>query len=157
MQKTLVDILHEKAGLAKEALGEVRLAQSEKGGSIGDILIKKKMLTETQWLGILSDLYDLPVLQQLPVGSTRSLVIQNIPIQFLKKYVMVPLENEMPGAPAGKDGIHDAEKPPAVLIAVNDPTQFQPIDDLIRIIGMENVTARALDPGSDPVRHQHLL
>mgnify|MGYP000560231292 CR=1 FL=1 len=140
MHKTLVDVLHEKTGLDREALEEVRQVQREKGGSIGEILIRKKLLTERQWLDALSAVFDLPVVHQLPSGGAQSTVIQDIPIQFLKKHVMVPLDNAAPTRPGkGEDGDMGAGRLPSVMLAVNDPTHFQAIDDLIRIIGTADV------------------
>jgi general secretion pathway protein E len=78
-------------------------------------------------------LYDIPFLPDLPIGNIRSEITRDVSIQFLKKYVMVPLESaERQGEVAGESS------PKACMIAVNDPTRFQPLDDLVRIMGVDD-------------------
>ncbi len=77
-------------------MAEARRIKEEKGGRIGDILVQQKNISETQLLEALSTQYDLPYWPILPLDSIESEFIEKVPIQFLKKYLMVPLEYENP-------------------------------------------------------------
>ncbi len=147
MVTQLSDILHKNIGIPLDDVQEARRLRTEKGGTLGDILIKKKLITETQFLEALSLQYGIPFWSQLPLDNMESDLIRQVPIQFLKKYFMVPLEQRTKaeitekksgdgdGAPetTGSNG-HKR----SYIIAINDPSHFQPIDDLVRIIGMND-------------------
>ncbi len=153
----LSEILKTQAGVTEENYQEARRIKKEKGGSLGDILVRKKFITEDQLLEALSRLYGLPLWDQLPLNQNESDIIRDVPIQFLKKYFMVPLEVDTNGDNRQKAGLKPKPgtetspetAPPAdieaedrrhrkYIIAVNDPAGFQPVDDLIRIIGSDN-------------------
>jgi len=110
------DILTESAGLSEQALNEALRVQSEKGGRIGEILIRQGSVTETEVLNALGIQLDLPVRLNLLAPDLETSFAEEIPIQFLRKFRMVP--------------VITAE---AALIAVNDPLLFQPLDDLMRL------------------------
>ncbi len=117
------EILREIWALSKEALAEALQIQKEKGGSIGEVLIQRGAITEADLLKALGIQFGLPL---WPIISTEDMDIsfaQHIPIQFLKKYKMVPVSTHDDGA----------------YIAVNDPMAFQPLDDLRLIMGWDGV------------------
>ncbi len=114
------EILKEICPLSEETLAEALQIQKEKGGRIGEILIQKGAIVEADLLKALGIQFGLPL---WPTISTEDMDIdftQHVPIQFLKKYKMVPV--------ATPDGTH---------IAVNDPMLFQPLDDLLLILGWD--------------------
>lgn len=116
------EILREICALSKEALAEALQIQKEKGGSIGEVLIQRGAITEADLLKALGIQFGLPL---WPTISTEDMDIsfaQHIPIQFLKKYKMVPVSI-----------------PDGANIAVNDPMAFQPLDDLRLIMGWDGV------------------
>jgi len=115
----------------------------EKGGHTGEILIQKNLLSESDWLQALSLLYSIPFWPELPLDTFGSDFTRTLPIQFLKKYVMVPIEPPAnPDNPEGSPTDPSPGKPPrressaACIIAINDPTSIQPLDDLVRIMGL---------------------
>ena len=66
-----------------------------------------------------------------------------VPIQFLKKYHMLPLEPQplptvQSGPPSDDDAKASETESKRNAIAINDPADFQPLDDLAGILGMEN-------------------
>ena len=114
------EILREICALSEEALAEALQIQEEKGGSIGEVLIQRGAITEADLLKALGIQFRLPL---WPTISTEDMDIsfaQHIPIQFLKKYKMVPVST------------HDG-----AYIAINDPMAFQPLDDLRLIMGWD--------------------
>ncbi|MBW2640000.1 MAG: type II secretion system ATPase GspE [Deltaproteobacteria bacterium] len=141
MQKPLTQILRETFGVSQEDLNEAQKIKSEKGGRFGEILVAKKNITETQFLEALSIQYGIPFWPDLPLESFKTDFISQVPIQFLKKYVMVPLISDT--KESGVDNSLPQLEPEnatetlphsAAVIAINDPADIQALDDLIRIL-----------------------
>ena len=107
------EVLKETCGFSEEVLADALKVQEEKGGWIGEILIRQNAVSESDLLKALSTQFDLPFLPDLPTQDLTTDFAGKVPIQFLKKYKMVPVvtSNE-------------------AFIAVNDPFAFQPLDDL---------------------------
>lgn len=120
--KLIGEILTDTRGLSSEALNEALKVQEEKGGRIGEILIRQKAISETDLLKALAFQFDLSFHSELPVEGLDMDFTDRIPIQFLKKYMMVPVMT-----------------PQGSLIAINDPLQFQPLDDLTLLLGLNGV------------------
>jgi general secretion pathway protein E len=145
MINQLSQILIENYGLSEEILAEARHIRAEKGGSLGQILVDQNNLSETQLLQALRNQYDLPFWPKLPFDNTGSDVTTKVAIQFLKKHFIVPFECRRPitAMDCGLAQVNapDSNKqlyPPGFFIAVKDPSNLQPIDDLIRILNLEN-------------------
>ena len=132
MNKTLEELLTTKFGVSEEDYADaVRLYKDKGGGSLSDVLLRRKVINETQLLDALSDQYDLPFWPELPMENFGEDRTRNAPISFLKRHAMVPLvlKNTQPDSEAAlpEDMVN--------IIAVNDPSAFQPLDDLARMIG----------------------
>jgi general secretion pathway protein E len=102
-----------QAGVSEAVLSET--ARELRGNGV---LIQKKVIAETRLLEALSNHFNLPFLPELPTDHMNTDFTAQIPILYLKKYRMVPLET-----------------PDGALIAVNDPSNFQALDDLRRLLG----------------------
>ncbi len=135
MRRTLVEILKETAGISDADIEEALKVKTEKGGAIGDILLKKKLISEPQLLEAQSVQYEIPFWPKLPMDHVESSLAHQIPIHFLKKFTMVPLASNHESAL--EDGGAVSAERSGFIIAVNDPTAFQPLDDLIHLIGAE--------------------
>jgi general secretion pathway protein E len=122
MEREIGEILQEICSLSEDLLAEARMIQEEKGGRMGEILLEKGAITEADLLKALGIQFGLPVWSAISTEGMDLGFTENIPIQFLKKYKMVPVTTE--------------EK---AYIAVNDPTLFQPLDDLRLIQGWNGV------------------
>jgi general secretion pathway protein E len=107
-----------QAGVSEAVLSET--ARELRGNGVGlfEMLIQKKVIAETRLLEALSNHFNLPFLPELPTDHMNTDFTAQIPILYLKKYRMVPLET-----------------PDGALIAVNDPSNFQALDDLRRLLG----------------------
>ncbi|MBW1940428.1 MAG: Flp pilus assembly complex ATPase component TadA, partial [Deltaproteobacteria bacterium] len=138
MKKHLSQILKENFGISKEDYSDAEKLKNEQNTGIGEILVKKKIITEMQLLEALSIQYDIPFLPKLLVDNIRTDFTKHVPIQFLKKYLMVPLERNN----ASSDLENNSDQKDAnnstpsddYLIAINGPACFQPLDDLLRIL-----------------------
>lgn len=128
MSKSLLQILKDKTLISEKEIKEVQKTINEKGGNTGEILVNKKIITEAQLLETLSALYDIPFWHELPVDHISNDFTRKVSIQFLKKYVMVPLTNN--------EKVVDGR--PGSIIAINDPVSLQAIDDLVRILGLDD-------------------
>ena len=100
-----------------------RIALKGKGGAgFFELLIRKKAIDEIRLLRILSEHFSIPFWRELPMESINIDFTQNVPISYLKKHKMVP--------------IITAE---TQVIAVNDPVNFQPADDLRLLLQTPNL------------------
>ncbi|MBW1912839.1 MAG: type II secretion system protein GspE, partial [Deltaproteobacteria bacterium] len=111
--KLIGEILLETCGLPDDSLSEGLAIQEEKGGRIGEILIRQKRISEVDLLEALGAQFGLKFLSDLPISELKIDFTDKVPIQFLKQYRMVPVFT--------RDNS---------FIAINDPLLFQPLDDL---------------------------
>ncbi len=111
--KFLGEILLELQVLSEEALEEGLRYQEEKGGLLGEILVRQKALSESDLLKALGIQYHLEYQPTISVNDLNTEFTEKIPIQYLKKYCMIPVIT------------NDSSK-----IAINNPVDFQPLDDL---------------------------
>jgi general secretion pathway protein E len=147
MKQELLNILSEQTPISAEDFEEAWRIKSEKGGFIGEVLIKKKLVTEPQLMEALARLYGIEFWKQLPTERMDSRFTGIVPIQFLKRYFIVPLilkpETEPENASNPPSENEDTPPPPSqegnsrCIIAVNNPTVFQTIDDIARMTGMD--------------------
>ncbi len=141
MRTNLSQILTKNYHLDEEILAEAHRVRNEKGGKLGDILVQQKHISESQLLEALSTQYEIPYWPVLPLENIESDFIEKVPIQYLKKYLMVPLEYEN-AVTAANCGLvaHNAEgsdnpvSPPGQVVAINDPLNFHALDDLVRLM-----------------------
>ena len=145
MTKSFSHILKDNFGLSDEVINEIYKQKNEKDENIGEILLKKKIITEPQLLEALSIYYNIPFWHNLSFEKFGIDFTQHVPIQFLKKHVMVPLENRDQISDYNNN-LHqqDKQEPKEKLdtsdwiIAINNPAHFQPLDDLVRVLGMDD-------------------
>ncbi len=136
MQTKLSEILINTIGVPEKDINEAQRMNADRSGRIGETLVAQKIITETQLLKALSLQYDIPLWIELPLGNFSIEFTQEIPIQFLKKYIMVPLISDRPVAADNREIIENRPHPYTV-VAVNDPACIHPLDDLIRILKLK--------------------
>jgi len=148
--KSLLHILKTDLNVPEPDLSEALEAANEKGGDLGDILYQKKVITEKQLLTALGLQYQIPFWEKLPLECIGRDFADKVPIQFLKKHHMLPLSGkphdknngdrpEEEGDPIQDNGNDDpGNDDTGHLIAINDPADFQPLDDLAGILGMDD-------------------
>ena len=105
------------AGVAPDSLAEAHSLKGNNGTGFFDQLIREKAIDEIQLLKILAEHFGLSFWPELPMESINIDFTQNVSIQYLKKHKIVPL-------------ITSSDS----VIAVNDPTNFQPVDDLRQLL-----------------------
>jgi len=110
------------AGVPPETLTEAYSAKGKGGTGIFELLTRKKAIDEIRLLRLLSEHFSIPFWRELPMESINIDFTQNVPIHYLKKHKMVP--------------IITAE---TQVIAINDPLNFQPADDLRLLLQTQNL------------------
>ncbi|NLD36346.1 MAG: type II secretion system ATPase GspE [Desulfatiglans sp.] len=119
--KSLGQILLELNLITQGQLDEGMRIQEEKGGLIGEILVRKKYLSEPGLLKALGIQYNMDYHTAISVNELNTEFTEKVPIQYLKKYCMIPL--------IGRD---------SKKIAINNPVDFQPLDDLRLQLGLKD-------------------
>jgi len=132
MSDSLANILADRFDLNEEAIQTAIQHRQEKGGSIAEYFLSKNLISEEQLLEAYSIHYDIPFLQDLPLNTLGAEYTGVVPIQFLKKYVMVPLRRESEEAAEIENLNEQIDE--TCVIAINTPTCFQALDDLVRIL-----------------------
>ncbi|MBN1380504.1 MAG: type II secretion system ATPase GspE [Deltaproteobacteria bacterium] len=110
-----------QSGVTEEKLAEIRKLSQAGGVSIIELLTQKKAIGEEQLLDAVSAQFNIPFWPQLPTDHMNTEFTGLFSIQYLKKHKMIPLET---------DG--------GFFVAVTDPTNFQPVDDLCRLLGRKD-------------------
>ncbi len=101
------------AGVDPETLAEAHSPKSKSHAGFFDYLIRKKAIDEVRLLHLAAEHFSIPYWADLPMERINIDFTQTIPIAYLKKHKMVP--------------VITAEEQ---AIAVSDPLNFQPADDL---------------------------
>jgi general secretion pathway protein E len=114
--KKIGEKLIEEFGLASTALETALLSQKEGDDLIGEILIKNGELDELTVLQVVGMMFDMEVRKSLP-SDIKTDFTDKVPISFLKKHKIVPIVTAYES-----------------FFAINNPTSFQALDDLRKII-----------------------
>ena len=110
-------------GVLPEVLAEAHSARSKTGASgFFEGLIRRKAIDEVRLMELLSDHFGLPFWRELPVEIINIDFTYSVSIQYLKKNKMVPIITADTAA-----------------VALFDPTNFQPADDLRHLLGYQDM------------------
>jgi general secretion pathway protein E len=135
----LSHILKHRFDVSDEALSEAEHILSEKGGRLGEILVERQVITEIQMLEALGMRYEIPFWPELPMENIGSDFSKKVSIQFLKRHFIVPMTVPSPTGKAPTAGDGDQRAAEVVnIIAVNDPSNFNAVDDLVGILKLED-------------------
>lgn len=158
MRKELSQILEEKFNVSPKTYSEARDLGREQNLKVSEVLIKKNVVTEAQFLQAVGEQYQMPFWPELPPTRLDSSFTSKVSIQFLKKNFMVPLL-PLPGvsknteesdgdiidletaAENDTDGNGRSRKVPLPdhhVIAVNDPLHVHQLDDLARLLNIDH-------------------
>lgn len=119
----LGDVLVEQGWLTPESLEDGLAAQAENGERLGQILVQQKKITEQELLEALALQLNLEVLEIVDDKELRFDLVEQLPIQYLKKHLIFPFQSE--------DG--------TLRMAVNDPLDLEVLDDLRILYGQDDI------------------
>ena len=139
MFKCLSQILFQEFDVSEELFKEAQEICLEQNSIFSEILIKKKIVTEHQLMEAFSQLYNLPFLPMIIIEDLDTDFTQQLSIQFLKKYTMVPVK-KLPPVPALSEQSDFWPDTDQSVILINDPSSFQALDDVIKILGWDDVS-----------------
>lgn len=158
MRKELSQILEEKFNVSPKTFNEARDLGKEQNLKVSEVLIKKNVVTEAQFLQAVGEQYQMAFWPELPPTRLDSSFTSKVSIQFLKKNFMVPLlpipgvtkkTEESDGdiidletaSETEADGNGHSRKillPDHHVIAVNDPLHVHQLDDLARLLNIDH-------------------
>ena len=137
INQSIEQILIRRCGIPEDVWQEAENLAETRGVSICDILVQKRLVSELQYLECAGECYDIPVWSDLPISQDTlfggEALSRRIPIQFLKNHVLVPLKFRAEAVLKTLDAEGSDHQ---VVIAVHDPSVFQPVDDLIKLLGI---------------------
>jgi general secretion pathway protein E len=107
-------------GVPADVLAEAQALARVNGAGMVDILIQKKAVSEEALLAAMSAECGIPFWKDLPTDHINTDFTALFSIQYLKKQKIVPLET-----------------PQGFVVAIHDPSNFQAVDDLCRLLGRE--------------------
>ena len=113
-RKLIGDILRNISTLGEKEIEECLDIQREKGGRIGEILVRTKHVREAELLKALSIQFQIPYLQNVTEEEIDKGLVSSVPISFLKRHVILPFHKD--------NG--------TVKVAISDPLNTGSIDDL---------------------------
>src|SRR4030066_1879459 len=113
-RELLGDILRNISSLGDGEIAECLDIQREKGGRIGEILVRTKHIRETDLLRALSIQLHIQYVQNLTEEEIDKELVSSVPISFLKRHILIPFHRD--------NG--------TVKVAISDPLNITPIDDL---------------------------
>ncbi|MFH1626400.1 MAG: type II secretion system ATPase GspE [Pseudomonadota bacterium] len=120
-RRLIGEILIETRGISEEAIERALLLQKEKKKRIGKVLIEEGVIMEKDLLQALSVQFGIPYSQTLDSNGIDPAIISRIPINFAKRYELIPVEE--------RDG--------KLIVATADPLNIQALDDLRVLLGYE--------------------
>lgn len=121
MIRGLGQILKERYALKEEMWEEGLRIQKEKGGMIGEILVKLRYIKEEDLLGALSIQMEIPFIAHIDTEEVDRKLLERVPIGFAKRFELLPIK---------RDNGH-------VVVATSNPLNLSPLDDLRIIFGSD--------------------
>jgi len=113
------EILIRRGGLAKERVEELSLKAEEKNLPLVEIILAARLLDEVQVLRMLAEEVGMPVVEKIRAEDVPTELIERVPINFARQNRMLPI----------------AESQDEVQVAVSDPLNPLPLDDLRMLLG----------------------
>ncbi|RJP25169.1 MAG: type II secretion system protein GspE [Candidatus Abyssobacteria bacterium SURF_5] len=117
--KTIGRFLVQNGALSRDQLAEVAQLQEEKNIPLYDAVLEKGYLSEEEYLQAVGELLDIPYRSKIDVQVNPN-ILSKVPLSFIKENKVVPI----------------CEENGECLVAVHDPFNSAPVDDLKLLLGM---------------------
>jgi len=136
MEESLLEVLSRQPGASADFATEARKLQAKDPQRLPELLVKRKLIPETELLEIFAARYQLPFWPDLTFRNIQGDFADRVPIQFLKKHLIIPLtatESDSTGKDASS-ALQNGATDPGIVIAINSPAAFPAVDDLVRML-----------------------
>ena len=120
--ETFVERLCEKNFVGEDAIQTIKNIYDHGGNRFTEAIVQLKQFPEKAILEALGATYDIPFTPELATTNMGVEFTKNVSIHFLKKFIMAPLLQENSRS----------------TIAVYDPSDLQPVDDLATILALDD-------------------
>lgn len=117
--KAISSFLIQNGRLSREQLGEILQAQDEGGLSLLEAAVASGYLSEDDYLRTVSEYLDIPYRPRIDV-EVNPKILSRVPLSFIKENHVIPICEEDGGC----------------LVAMHDPFNMAPVDDLKLLLGM---------------------
>ena len=117
MRGQLFHKLQERFGVDENVYRSCRESRDDPTRSTAWGLVERRLITEAQFLEAAGEVFDLRFWSELPLDGTDTRFSRQVPIQFLKRYTLVPLISVQP---SGNPLSGPTPGAPVCTIAVND-------------------------------------
>jgi general secretion pathway protein E len=121
VRQLIGQILQQKYSLSTEHLEEALRIQKERGGRLGEILVRLRYIKQEDLLQALGIQLDLPYMAHLDKTQIDDSLVKLIPIGFAKRHEIIPLKSKTEKA----------------LVATSNPLNLSALDDLRVILGRD--------------------
>ena len=128
------------AGFSREDVEEAKRFSRQGHTGLTEGLLKRNVLGEQDLLVLIGEIYGIPFRPDLSADHLDLDYTGKTPIQYLKKFKVVPLISSAGAA-----------------IAVHDPSNFQIIDDLIHLLDLHNAENSQRSQSSRDTRHIQIV
>ncbi len=118
--RKLEEILVERGAVSVEDIARALQNERTRGQPLGTVLVQQGVISEDDLLEALSDQFSLPYWRDLEEKGIEQIPVSKVPITFYRQHRVFPI------AYAG--GV--------VKVAVTDPLNIQPLDDLAVFLGV---------------------
>jgi len=118
--RKLEEILVERGAVSEEDIARALQNERTRGQPLGTVLVHQGVISEDDLLEALSDQFSLPYWRDLEEKGIEQIPVSKVPITFYRQHRVFPI------AYAG--GV--------VKVAVTDPLNIQPLDDLAVFLGV---------------------
>jgi general secretion pathway protein E len=116
----LEEILLRRTRVSSEQLADARERCAQGGRRLADVLVERGYVTDEDVLAALAEQLRLPVRREIDPDAIDAELLQVVPIGFAKAHGLLPLAREEDGG---------------LRVAVSDPLETEPLDDLRLLFG----------------------
>lgn len=129
MSSQFLEIINNIPDISEQQVDKVQRLAASGRPNLGELLVRRKIITESQLLSAWGMMYGIPFLPDVMAEDAVRELVADVPSAFLKKFGMVPVKLMPP-----ENGAETRE----CLIAINDPSRLNPLDDLVRLLALDD-------------------
>lgn len=119
MTTELIDVLRRQLGVDEEIIEKIKSLSSSDETSITSLIKSEGILDEEALFNVFSQMLDMVIVEEIPPAMIDAELASYFPVTYLKQKKTIPIKN-------GDEGL---------LIAINDPFDYETIDHITQTLG----------------------